>query len=530
MRPQCGYGELLIVFAAVSYLIIKLLSTTVFLILMTGIVVAWILNYRKIYSVWSNQGVPGPKPVIAFGNMLQPTKKGFHVWDMENRKKYGKFWGTYVMQSPDMVVCDLDIIRNVFVKDFDVFTNHRTFRTKDTDRDENSRLLDKTLNILHDENWKRMRTFMTPAFSTGKIKLMMPLVEEAVTTLTNIVEEKFERKEKFDLKELFSGFTMDVISSVAFGTKIDSQRNPDLPIAKYARQLFTFKISDPKFVFMILFPVTGYLLSKLFGITLIFSEGEEYFKSILSRMLKERKTSPKYPPDFLQLMINASKEAESDGATQETSKDPLLDHEIMAQMFLFLIAGYETTATTFAFAAYNLTVHPETQTKCYEEVAAVMEKKGSLSYDDIQHGLPYLEAVVMETLRLYPPAVRTDRIASEPYTIGEFTVPKDAAVAIPIYVIHHSEEFYEDPENFNPDRFLPEERRSRDPLTYLPFGFGPRNCIAMRFAMIELKLCLAHLIWKFELVPCDKTEIPLEIDSVTILKPKKPIIVDMKAR
>ena len=110
------------------------------------------------------------------------------------------------------------------------------------------------------------------------------------------------------------------------------------------------------------------------------------------------------------------------------------------------------------------------------------------------------------------------------------TLYKGQVVEIPIYAIHHSEEYYENPEKFNPERFLPENRDQIIPYTYLPFGSGPRNCIGMRFALMEAKLCLGQIVRRFRFVRSPKTEVPLRFKTVTNLTAAKSIIVGIEKR
>ncbi len=124
------------------------------------------------------------------------------------------------------------------------------------------------------------------------------------------------------------------------------------------------------------------------------------------------------------------------------------------------------------------------------------------------HKLPYLDATIQETLRFYPPGSRLTRIAEEDYKLSDdLIIPKGCLINVPTYSVHHSEEFYPEPEKFDPDRFLPEQKAARDQYTYLAFGHGPRNCIGMRFALLEMKLVLAATLRKFKFVTVPETEV-----------------------
>ena len=208
------------------------------------------------------------------------------------------------------------------------------------------------------------------------------------------------------------------------------------------------------------------------------------------------------------------------------SKKKLDDYEIIAQAWLFWLAGFETTGNMLSFCFYSLAVNPDCQEKLYQEVSSSVDANGNIDYDTLTK-LPYLDACLSETLRIYPALMALDRIVSENYTLPTTNIelPKGTIVNIPIYALHHDEKYYDQPEKFNPDRFLPENRHLIQPFTYFPFGAGPRSCVGMRFALLEAKLCLSQIIMKYKLVRCDKTDVPLLLDTLGgVMKSKRMII------
>jgi cytochrome P450 len=194
-------------------------------------------------------------------------------------------------------------------------------------------------------------------------------------------------------------------------------------------------------------------------------------------------------------------------------------------------AGYETTATTLSFCSYELALNPECQEKLYEEINSAIDSNGEISYEALAT-LPYLDSVISETLRLYPPIIKLEREPITDYKLGDtgITLFKGQIVEIPVYAIHHSEEYYPNPENFNPSRFMPQNRDQIIPYTYLPFGAGPRNCIGMRFALMETKLCLAQIVRRYKFVRSVKTEIPLQFKKVSLLLSTNGLIVGIQKR
>ena len=141
--------------------------------------------------------------------------------------------------------------------------------------------------------------------------------------------------------------------------------------------------------------------------------------------------------------------------------------------------------------------------------------------------LKYLDAVLSETLRCYPVAARTSRECDTAYKLGDtgITLFKEQLIEIPVYAIHHTEEYYPNHEKFIPERFLPENRDQLVPYTFLPFGSGPRNCIGMRFALMEAKLGLAQVVKRFKFVKSANTSVPLKYKAgFHLMQPKKVMV------
>lgn len=121
----------------------------------------------------------------------------------------------------------------------------------------------------------------------------------------------------------------------------------------------------------------------------------------------------------------------------------------------------------------------------------------------------YMEAVIDETLRMYPPAQRLERVVTNDIEYGHLKLKKDQVVIVPVYALHHDPDLYPEPERFKPERFLKDtaECKTRDPMAFLPFGAGPRGCLGMRFALIETKILLASIMSKFRFVPSPDTPV-----------------------
>lgn len=213
-----------------------------------------------------------------------------------------------------------------------------------------------------------------------------------------------------------------------------------------------------------------------------------------------RKRDNIYRPDMIHLLMQAregslkieseEKSIEVDGfATVEESDvgkravNRVWDgEEIVAQWFLFFAAGFETVSTVLVFTSYELIANPYIQQKLYEEIVATNEQINGkrVNYDSLQR-MKFLDQVICEVLRKWPPAVATDRACVKDYQYDDgklkFDIEKSHIIQIPIYDIHHNPKYFLDPDRFDPERFNEENKHNIAPGTYIPFGVGPRNCI-----------------------------------------------------
>lgn len=159
------------------------------------------------------------------------------------------------------------------------------------------------------------------------------------------------------------------------------------------------------------------------------------------------------------------------------------------------------------------------QEKTREEVQRVLTAHGgNITYDSLKE-MTYLEQVVNETLRKYPPIGNLFRVANEPYQLSSLNtvLEKGTTLMIPIYSIHHDPDIYPNPDQFDPDRFTPDAINGRHSHSFLPFGDGPRNCIGMRFGLLEVKFGVAQLLSRLRLTVNERTKVPLEIDPKSSL-------------
>lgn len=170
---------------------------------------------------------------------------------------------------------------------------------------------------------------------------------------------------------------------------------------------------------------------------------------------------------------------------------------------------------------------PEVQAKLYEELKAKVAGRDdveSKEYYDMIMSLPYLDAVIKETLRMYPPLPRMQRRLSgaSEYNLAGITLYRDQMVEIPTVALHYNPDYWPEPEVFRPERFLPKNRDQIHPYAFLPFGTGPRNCVGMRFALQESKFCLARLVLRYRFRAAPETPEKMKFNNGTFLLSAEP--------
>ncbi|KAM9179256.1 cytochrome P450 3A9-like [Mergus octosetaceus] len=473
------------------------------------------------FGLFKKLGIPGPRPLPFFGTCLE-YRKGFLDFDNECFQKYGKVWGIYDGRQPVLAVLDPKIIKSVLVKEcYSTFTNRRHMDL--------AGVLNNSVSLAEDEQWKRLRTVLSPTFTSGKLKEMFPIMKHYGEVLVKNVQKRVEKDNSIPMKDIFGSYSMDVVTSTSFGVNIDSMNNPKDPFVREMKKLVKFDFFDPVFIVSFAFPFLCPLLAKM-NVSVLPSDAVDFFMRSISKIKQDReKETQKGRVDFLQMMIESQKSPTNGNNEVNHAYKALTDMEVLSQAFIFIFAGYEPTSNTLCYLAYELALHPDVQQKLVDEIDSAFPNKAPLTYEAVMQ-LEYLEMTMNETLRLFPLGGRLERVCKKDVEINGVTIPKGTVVIIPPYILHRDPEHWTNPEEFRPERFSKENKDTIDPYTYLPFGAGPRNCIGMRFALLSLKVAIVALLQHFTFQTCKETQIPLKLSSQGLLTPEKPIILKLVPR
>ncbi|XP_054709649.1 cytochrome P450 3A24-like [Uloborus diversus] len=502
--------------------------------LIAFLLVLFYLYRKKNFTVLKDLGIPGPEPNILFGNYLELTRKGAIQCHKEWMEKYGKVVGYYFGSKPIIVVADVELLKKIQVSDFHKFMNRPSIfggREKKPGKEHRVEGFSQQLISLRDKRWKDIRSIITPSFTTAKMKLMAPIMNDSIDSLLTNVEKKSKAGESFDIYPMYQGLTMDVIGRTAFGIQTDVQNNPNDPFLRSVRVLLSGDSSSILSIISVSFRGLEKLWSIINRMRLMsrnkgtnpVRELIESTKNVIALRREGKKTNR---PDLLQLMIDAkiddsaaittddltaksdneSTESQNKGISSGKLVRRMTDDDILDNSLLFFLAGYETTSTALAFTTHLLLHHPEVQERAREEVLELLKNEGQLDYYSVSK-LEYLDQVLHEGLRMYPPVhLFVNRECSEDMQLGNFRLKKGSNIQVPVFNLHRDPDLWEDPDEFKPERFAPENKSKIHPMAFQSFGAGPRNCVGMRFALMEAKLALAKLLAKYKLKACAETD------------------------
>ncbi|KAG0701435.1 Cytochrome P450 9e2 [Chionoecetes opilio] len=404
-----------------------------------------------------------------------------------------KIWGIYEFFTPSLMIADPELLKHILVKDFEHFADRRMFG------DQKGSVMTQMLFNKHGEEWKNLRAVMTPTFSSGKMRNMFHLICEKADILVSFSLKKAGKNMPVDMRDMFGRFTMDTIASCAFGIECNSLSDSKPVFAKNAEKFFNIRgLRALKMAMMMCMPK----LHNFLGLKVDSPEIEFFTKlskdNVAAREKGERRG------DFLDLLL----EAQASEKDIHPGKKVFGEHTLVAQSVSFLMAGYDTTATALAFCAFVMAKHHQEQKRLRHEMQGLIKEYGSVTYQGIMEA-KYLDAVLMvifaESLEVLVMALEALHEEVKPLGLGfpdsrpripdtDVILKPGDLVQFPLWSLHHDPQYWPAAEEFKVERFLPENKDNIHSFTHMPFGMGPRSCIAMRFAVMEIKIALAQLI------------------------------------
>ncbi|CAH1732605.1 unnamed protein product [Aphis gossypii] len=466
------------------------------------------------FGYWRDRGVPYVRPTVPlFGNIGSRALGTEHQIRMFGRI-YDAFHGhpyvgMYQMRTPYLLVCDRTLVNRVLIGDFAHFTDHGIH----TDGPEENPLANGLFKM-RGAKWKVMRQKLSPVFTAGKLRHMRGQVAACSEQLMrNVAADVPATGGPMEVRDVLGKYSTDVIGTCAFGLQLNAISDEQSEFRRYGKTVF-----QPSFRMLIkdLIWLISPALRRAIRVSDYPQEVVQFFMAAFTDTMRYRQEHGLVRDDLMQSLI----QARTDLVVNKTEPSvTFLETDIVANAFALFAAGFETVSTAMSFCLYELALKKPIQDKVREEMNATKIKHSGEINDEFLKELHYLEMVLAETLRKYPPLITLIREATKDYQVPDDTlvIEKGTKVLIPAYAIHHDYRYYPDPETFDPERFSPEEKAKRPNGTYMPFGDGPRLCIGKRFAEMEMKLALTEVLTKYEVEPCDKTDIPMRFSQKSLL-------------
>ncbi|CAF0846572.1 unnamed protein product [Adineta steineri] len=496
-----------------------------------SILLIFFILFLSIYIIYnrfcyfSKRSIPCP-PVrsILFGHLsdlwsAKSYSEQLHQWTQQYGSVYGIFEGT----RPVYVISDINFIEEIFIKQFARFHSRRVTLT-------NRVLGEKNFNVLTayiSQLWKKQRKILNPTFSGAKMRRLLPTINTCVNIFMERLTTQTTDGTIFNIYEIYKRLTMDVICRCAFGIDTNVQYD-DYNENIYMKKVEELFAKDSERAFLakihritahtlltnicpIIFRLKRYFRTKNSPIQANLWLMEHMHEFIQQRSIDEDHQK-KSIDDLLQLMIDAV----------HSNKDQLLPTELLSNVFIILAAGYETTSTALGYCTYRLALHQDIQEKVYEELREHWSANDN-SYDTIMSKLTYMDLFVKEVLRMHPIAIQVvNRQCNEDTHVAGYDIQKDTLIQVDVLSVHYDQDLW-GPEPV--DEFCPERHSDkRHPLAFMPFGAGPRICIGMRFALMEIKLCLAQLISAYHILPSSSEGYKINTEEQIVIAPEKVFV------
>ena len=388
------------------------------------------------------------------------------------KREFGNIASYRVGSQKVVFIADAELIREVLVVQNDNFVKGEPVqRTK--------MLIGNGMITAEHAEWRSQRQAAQPAFHRQRIKRYADeMVELGIATRDEIIAGM-----PFDLALTLQRLALKVVAKTLFNSDLEEEANIVADEINNIMDVYNF---------MMVLPAPQLFLHFPFPQVVRFHKARRRVDAIVDRMIAAHVSGDKRDSgDLLSMMIAAMPDVES-GAGRQQLRD---------QVVTIFLAGYETTANALAWTFRLLGEHPEVEQRVLAEVDTVLG--GRIATMDDAPRLKYVEMVLAESMRLYPPAWAQVRQALRDFQLGEFFLPAGTTVIMSQWIMHRDDSFFPDPLRFDPERFSSEAKAGRPKFAYFPFGGGARQCIGEAFAWMEGALLLTTLLqkWSFRLQP-----------------------------
>lgn len=419
----------------------------------------------------STQTLSGPQPVngvLQIIGMMRAIQRDALGMILRYQQQYGDVFILQMQEQQMYFIADADFAHEVLVKQADKFQKDSDYT--DTKRGL-ARFLGTGLLTSNGEFWKRQRKLVAPALHARRI-------EAYAQTMTDYAVNRiaaWRDGDTLDIAREMNAVTMRIVAKTLFNTEVEADIHSVADAMAAIQDKF---MASPLDLLPTWIPFPRELRAR---------RANHDLDALVYRIISEWRTESQDHGDLLSMLLLAETE---DGQRMS-------DKQARDEIVTLFLAGHETTANTLNWTWLLLSQNPDVEAKLHAELDTVLGGRVPTLADLKQ--LPYTEMVIKESLRLYPPAWGYSREALEDVRIGDVVIPKGSSAQIFTYGLHHNPKYWDNPEQFQPERFSTENESRFPRYAYLPFGGGPRVCIGNSFAMMEAQLILATMASRYRL-------------------------------
>ncbi|KFB52629.1 AGAP010966-PA-like protein [Anopheles sinensis] len=474
----------------------------------------WLVKYN--YRFWEIDGVPHPKPSMLTGNLAPALLMKKHICqlasDWYNAYPNATFVGYFKQFTPAIMVRDPELVKNILTRDFECFASNDF--VLDTAQDP---LLAHDAFFATGSQWKRARTLLTPSFTGAKIKQLFPIMNSVAEAFETYVGQHVAKE--LEAKELAARFTTQNVVACTFGVDGECFAESESEFRRMGKKVFeTSLLATIRLILSLFLPA----IAQRIPVPFLLKDVDQWIRSLVSSQVQKRSKMEDEGAsnnDLLQSLIN------------NREKQNISQTELTGHALTIFLEGFETSSAVIGCALYQLAINPEEQERLYLEIQKQLEaNEGKVDFDVLQK-IEYLEWVVLETLRMHPPAAIMQKLSTQKYIMRRgqrdsqghdmgVYVREGTPILIPILAIHMDPKYHPEPQKFDPERFSPERKVEHRGTVFLPFGEGPRMCLGMRFAQAQVKLALLKLILSYR-VRTGPNHKPFAVDPRSIIYQSK---------
>ncbi|XP_056636244.1 uncharacterized protein LOC130444880 [Diorhabda sublineata] len=441
-------------------------------------------------TVWKYvSAIPGPKEKPIIGTFSFGTAESQFLTDRNNGKEFYPIYRMWTL--------DIPIVGILNPEDIELIINNPKHNTKSYVYELIHEWLGTGLLTSSGQKWQHRRKMLTPAFHFNTLQEYVEVLNNETTVVVNQLRDLCNEPFVNVIKPI-TDYALNSIAETALGVSLREESN----CTKYREAIHNYGMS---FVHRAVRP--WLLIPFIYKLSSLKRKNEEMIKimhDFCDNIINNRQIN--FTPEtmnnsrgkrlnLLELMLKA-----------KYTRAEIDDAGIREELNTFTFAGHDTTAMALIYTLMELANQPKIQDELYQEIMSVVDESDEPSYQQLGK-LKFMDRCIKECLRLYPSVPVIGRISGEEIkTKTGYVIPNNCFIHIYIYDLHRRPELWENPEKFDPDRFLPENVAKRHPFAYLPFSAGGRNCIGQKFALLEMKTFLCGILRNFKLESVTKPE------------------------